>query len=60
MSPAYTFPPDRADLAVLRVVVRNGFTHDLADLLLGDLGRLLPELSAQERPAAVATSSFHH
>ena len=31
--PAYTFPADREDLAVLRVVVRNGFTHDLADLL---------------------------
>jgi glutamate decarboxylase len=58
--PAYTFPPDRTDLAVLRVVVRNGFTHDLADLLLGDLERLLPELSAQERPAGTRTSSFHH
>ena len=28
--PAYTFPDDRTDLAVLRVVCRNGFSHDLA------------------------------
>jgi hypothetical protein len=37
--PAYTFPANREDLSVLRIVVRNGFTHDLADLLLGDLRR---------------------
>lgn len=30
--PAYTLPANREDLAVLRMVVRNGFTHDLADL----------------------------
>jgi glutamate decarboxylase len=27
--PAYTFPENRPDLAVLRVVVRRGFTHDM-------------------------------
>jgi len=31
--PAYTFPPDLTELAVLRIVVRNGMSHDLADLL---------------------------
>ena len=35
--PAYTFPENRTDLAALRVVVRRGFTHDMADLLLADL-----------------------
>ena len=35
--PAYTFPENREDLAVLRIVVRNGFGHDLADLLLDDV-----------------------
>ncbi|WP_116209942.1 glutamate decarboxylase [Streptomyces olivoreticuli] len=48
--PAYTFPENRADLAVLRIVVRNGFSHDLADLLLEDLTRLLPRLRKQSRP----------
>ncbi len=56
--PAYTFPANRADLAVLRIVVRNGFTHDLADLLLADLHRLLPELQAQ--PGARGGTGFHH
>jgi glutamate decarboxylase len=56
--PAYTFPANRADLSVLRIVVRNGFTHDLADLLLHDLRRLLPELQAGT-PTHHATG-FHH
>ncbi len=60
--PAYTFPPDRQDLSVLRVVVRNGFTEDLASLLLGDLGRLLPELARQPGPlqAPGEATAFHH
>jgi glutamate decarboxylase len=59
--PAYTFPANREDLAVLRIVVRNGFSHDLAALFLADLERLLPELEAQ--PASVdkaLAGSFHH
>jgi glutamate decarboxylase len=48
--PAYTFPDNRTDLAVLRIVVRNGFSHDLADLLLEDLRRLLPRLNKQNKP----------
>jgi glutamate decarboxylase len=60
--PAYTFPEHRTDLAVLRIVVRNGFTHDLANLLLGDLERLLPELEKQAAPVHDPTTStaFHH
>ena len=59
--PAYTFPENREDLAALRVVVRQGFTHDLADLLVADLERQLPRL--QNQPAAVheaAAAGFHH
>jgi glutamate decarboxylase len=37
--PAYTFPENRQDLSALRVVVRNGFSRDLADLLVADLQR---------------------
>ncbi len=48
--PAYTFPKNRTDLAVLRIVVRNGFSHDLADLLLEDLRRILPRLQQQREP----------
>jgi len=59
--PAYTFPSNRADLAALRVVVRRGFTHDLADMLLADLTRALPRLEKQHAPMhEPAAESFHH
>jgi glutamate decarboxylase len=48
--PAYTFPENRTDLAALRVVVRNGFGHDMADLFLDDLKRQLPRLEKQGGP----------
>jgi len=35
--PAYTFPENLTDTAVIRVVIRNGFTKDLADSFLQDL-----------------------
>jgi len=60
--PAYTFPANREDLAALRVVVRLGFGHDLADLLVADLNRQLPRLQAQAVPVHDSTtaSAFHH
>ena len=60
--PAYTFPENRTDLAALRVVVRRGFTHDLADLLVADLERQLPRLQAQPAPVHDETtgSAFAH
>jgi glutamate decarboxylase len=60
--PAYTFPKNREDLAALRVVVKRGFSHDLADLLIDDLERQLPRLQAQPEPVHTAetSTSFHH
>ncbi|MFJ8198765.1 glutamate decarboxylase [Streptomyces sp. NPDC096152] len=61
--PAYTFPANREDLSVLRVVCRNGFSVDLADLFLDDLNRLLPELRRQPHPMTrdrQAATGFHH
>jgi glutamate decarboxylase len=61
--PAYTFPENREDLSVLRVVCRNGFTSDLADLFIEDLTRLLPELRRQPHPLThdkAAETGFHH
>jgi glutamate decarboxylase len=60
--PAYTFPKNREDLAALRVVVRRGFTHDLADLLLSDLRRQLPRLEQQPAPVhdAGTGTAFAH
>src|SRR4051794_8785154 len=59
--PAYTFPKNREDLAALRVVVRRGFTHDLADMLIADIKRQLPRLQKQAAPVNdAAVSGFHH
>jgi glutamate decarboxylase len=60
--PAYTFPKNREDLAALRVVVRRGFTDDLADLLVADIQRQLPRLEKQPAPVhdRSTASSFHH
>jgi glutamate decarboxylase len=60
--PAYTFPPERTDLEVLRFVVRNGLTHSLADQLLADLRRVLARLDRRTEPAhgARTDSSFSH
>jgi glutamate decarboxylase len=44
--PAYTLPADREDLAVQRIIVRHGFSRDMADLLLDDMRRALASLQA--------------
>ncbi len=60
--PAYTFPANLQDTAVLRVVVRNGFGRDLADLLLRDLTREVSQL--EKLPAPLHQwpdrDAFHH
>ncbi len=60
--PPYTFPANRTDLAVLRVVVRRGFTHDMADMLVDDLKRQLPHLERQGGPLhdESTTKAFKH
>ena len=59
--PAYTFPKDREDLSALRIVIRNGFSQDLADLLLDDFRRALPQLEKQTNPMHAGISTpFHH
>ncbi|MFN2496654.1 MAG: glutamate decarboxylase [Pseudonocardiaceae bacterium] len=60
--PAYTFPPERTDLAVLRFVIRNGMTHDLAQVLLADLDRVLARLSRQRESTRdpYTDASFAH
>lgn len=61
--PAYTFPPNREDLSVLRVVCRNGFSADLADLFVEELTRFLPELRRQPHPFTRdkgTATGFHH
>jgi glutamate decarboxylase len=61
--PAYTLPADREDLAVQRIIVRHGFSHDMADLLLADMNRALAALRAAPPSVpstAAANGSFLH
>ena len=59
--PAYRMPADRQDLVVQRVVVRNGFTRDLADMLVRYICRHLEWFASQPglRPK-VEGAQFHH
>jgi len=59
--PAYTMPPGAESIAVLRVVIREGFSRDMADLLLTDLVKVIDELEATppSRPAQPG-GHFHH
>jgi glutamate decarboxylase len=60
--PAYTFPANRTDLAALRIVVKRGFSHDVADMFLADLKRQLPRLERQREPVVdpYAAAGFRH
>ncbi len=59
--PAYSFPENRQDLAALRIVIRNGTSRDLVDLLIGDLRDHLNVLDQLQAPIPrVAGESFRH
>jgi glutamate decarboxylase len=62
--PAYTFPENRQDLAALRVVVRAGMSHDMADLFLAALRKQTDKLEALTAPLPDRTpdevGSFKH
>ena len=59
--PAYTFPKNREDLAALRVVVRRGFTMDVADMLLDDLRKNVGILEKLKAPiSGKDPGGFHH
>ncbi len=45
--PAYTMPKNREDLVVQRIVVKEGLSRDLADLLLADMRRVLQFFASQ-------------
>jgi glutamate decarboxylase len=62
--PAYTFPENRQDLSVLRIVVRAGMTHEMADLLLEHLHDETKFLESLDRPMPGTDperrQAFHH
>nr|WP_119330136.1 glutamate decarboxylase [Pseudofrancisella aestuarii] len=55
---AYSMPANREDLVVMRVLVRNGFGFDLAELMLKDLKTAIDDL--ENRNTNAEHSSFAH
>jgi glutamate decarboxylase len=58
--PAYTMPADATDVAVLRVVVREGFGIDLADMLLEALDKAVAHLQQYPPAHPPAETGFSH
>jgi glutamate decarboxylase len=60
--PAYSFPPNLENMDVIRIVVRNGFSHDMGRLLLRDIGRTTELFGSLDRPLPRVedTTTFHH
>jgi len=61
--PAYSLPDNLTDVSGMRIVVRNGFGRDLADLLLADLRRVTEFLEGLDAPLVQDpshTENFHH
>ena len=57
MVPAYTMPEDIEDMVVMRIVVRQGMSRDMADMLLGDISDAVKELEKLEYPTPTCIAS---
>lgn len=59
--PAYTFPKNREDLAVLRCVCKEGFTRDMADMLLLDMQHAIDYFASRpDHSPQIKGNGFHH
>ena len=52
MVPAYTLPATLESTIVMRIVVRQGFSRDMADQLLSDISAAVEELDKLQYPTA--------
>jgi glutamate decarboxylase len=59
--PAYTMPKNRQDLTVQRVVIKEGFSRDMAALLLRDIHSAIAFFKSQSNDQSkLSGSHFHH
>jgi glutamate decarboxylase len=61
--PAYTMPAHREDMAVQRILVRHGFSRDLAALLMDDYRSALAHFDRHPVTTSLSEAeagSFHH
>jgi glutamate decarboxylase len=52
--PAYSMPPNREDLVIQRILIRHGFTSEMADNLLLEMQRILDEFA--HRPSVLRST----
>ena len=52
MVPAYTMPAAIEDMVVMRIVVRQGMSRDMADMLINDIKNAVAELEKLQYPTA--------
>ena len=57
MVPAYSMPKDIEDMVVMRIVVRQGMSRDMADMLIGDIKNAVAELEKLEYPTPTRISA---
>ena len=50
MVPAYSMPKDIEDMVVMRIVVRQGMSRDMADMLITDIKNAVSELEKLQYP----------
>ncbi|MEX1295525.1 MAG: glutamate decarboxylase [Candidatus Limnocylindrales bacterium] len=58
--PAYTMPDDATDIVVLRIVIREGFTRDLGEMLLVDLAKATSALNEDPPLKSATRAGFSH
>jgi glutamate decarboxylase len=59
--PAYSLPPDAEQVEVLRIVIKENFSRDMADMLIEDLHRFAKELKDRCRTTPIIkTKSQKH
>ncbi|MGA9671824.1 MAG: glutamate decarboxylase [Terracidiphilus sp.] len=59
--PTYRMPANRQQMAIQRAVIRNGFTHDLAGMLVRDIRRHLDWFATQPGfTPSLEGAGFHH
>lgn len=56
MVPAYTLPDNLTEVVVMRIVVKQGFTRDMADMLLSDIKNAVAEFEKLQYPTPTRIS----
>ncbi len=57
--PAYNLPKDAEDVKILRIVIRENFSSDMADILISDIIRFAKELAGKEHKETTPGDSIH-